>query len=424
MELLAWLRSSVRRTGSRLVVCAVASVGLAVVVGVLGWAAADHRQDRLDDALDRQGQLTTAALAVYQAMADADTSSLNAVIVDPQRAVELRQRFRADVFAAAEALRVAATRSQDPDSLPTKQIRELTGMLPEYSRLAEAGWTNSDVRNPVGTSYLSAASSFVRIRILPLAGDLHARQTEALIQAQRDAGSPPWATFVVGAVLVVVLVLVQRFLTRRTRRRVNFGLAAATALTLVAVVSLGVVVQVVHGLCATGEREWDDLVAPLVKARNLAREADAAEARILIFPKVGDIGALGHTLDEIEHEIDAAGADPTATRRALDAVRSWREQDRRLLAQADPATQGAPPVFTEVAGMIAQVPQGQPSTYPQQLDAVLNDLIEAHSAAAGTAVRDARATLAHWDGAVLLLMVAAAAAAMLGMRPRMREYRQ
>ncbi|GLZ40689.1 hypothetical protein [Actinokineospora sp. NBRC 105648] len=424
MALTGRLRSAVRRTAGRFTLFAVVAAVLAVAVAVFGWLAVDYRQDRLTDAVDRQGELTTAALDAYRAMADADASSLNAVIVGPERAVVLRQRFRQDVFAAADALRVAAVRSQDAGSVATTQIRELTGLLPEYARLVETGWTNSDARHPVGTSYLANASYLVRTKLLPMAGELHTQQTEALIKAQQDAGSTPWFPLVLGIAALVVLVVVQRDVTRRTRRRVNYGLAAATALTLVVVVSLAVVVQVVSAKGSDSERELHDVVAPLARARNLGRESDGAEARILIFPKVGDIGELVRNLDEIEALVARAGAEPDRTEAALSALRAWRAHDQGLFEQAAPNPQTKPLLFTEVAAVITDPPPGESRTDAQRLDDALNTLIESHTAAAGDSTRSAKRTLANWDGVVLLLMFGAAVAAVLGLRPRIREYQK
>ncbi|MEU4805382.1 hypothetical protein [Actinosynnema sp. NPDC023587] len=411
---LSRLRTSSRRTEHRLSTFAALIAALGLLTGLVGWAALDFRQERVAEAADRRTELTAKALDVYRAMADADAASLNAVLVDPQRAAPLRNGFRANIGAATDALRVASARNADTEDTAAGLIRDLSDLLPRYAALVEVGWVESRAGHPVGTSYLSNASYLVREKILRKAKELHVDQTDALVRAQRDAGAPPWALIVLGAVLLVVLVGAQVFVRRRTRRRLNRGLALATALTLVSLVGGGVVTAIAAARGGEAARETA-LVQALAEARNLGREADEAEARIIIFPKVGDLAALGRTFELIRDAVRRGGGD----RAALSEVDAWVEHDQALLAQA---RGGRPPAFTEAVRLITDPPAGARQTHGERLDARLSTLIDEHARAADDATGGARSALAGWDVVVPLLMAAAVVSALFGLGVRIREY--
>ncbi|MFD7656319.1 hypothetical protein ACFV4N_20305 [Actinosynnema sp. NPDC059797] len=407
----------VKRTEHGFLAFAVLIAVLGLLTGLLGWAALDLRQRRAADAADQRAELTAKALDVYRAMADADAHSLNAVLVNAERATPLRQRFRDDVSAATEALHVASARSAGTGDEAAGQVRELSGLLPRYARLVEIGWTESDAGRPVGISYLSNASSLVRTRILAVAKLLHEQQAAAVVRAQRDAGAVPWPFLVAGVATLAALVAAQVHVTRRTRRRVNPGLVLATALTFVALLGATVVVVFVDGRGEVGRRELA-VVGSLAEARNLGREADEAEARILIFPAAGDVSGLAQKFTEIERHLTAAGGDKAA----LDALQAWREHDVPLLlpARGDPGAE--PPPFTELVKTIIDPAPDHTDTFGQQLDSRLTRLIDEHRDRATDSTGSAKATLANWDAAVLLLVVAAVLSALFGLGVRIREY--
>jgi hypothetical protein len=416
-EFVAYLR----RTEGRLAALAVLSAASAILVGVLGVLSVQSRLALLDDAVERRGALTAAALDVYRTFADADASSLDAVLVEPARATDLQRRHREDVFDAADALREAAAR--DPGGATADRIRQLADLVPDYVRLVETGWTDSHANLPVGTSYLAQASSLVRGTILTTAADLYRDQTTTLAAAQRDAGQPAWVTFAAGALALVVLVATQRFVFRRTRRRFNPSLAAATLLTAMALVWFGIALAVVAGDADDSAGTRGDLVAPLAQARNLGREADGDEARMLIFPRLGDVGRLRDNLDRIERLIGQARgkARPGAERDQIDqaaaALRSWRASDRILLDQPNP-----PPTYREVADLITGIPPNAKASYPAQLDQHLTAAIDSYAEQASAATASARRALTGLDVIIGGLTVVAAGAAVAGLRPRIAEY--
>jgi hypothetical protein len=410
----------VRRTEGRLAATAAVTAAAAILMGVLGVLAVQDRQALLDDAVERRAALTGAALDVYRAFADADATSLDAVLVNPQRAVQLQRRHRDSIRTATDALREAAAR--DPGGAPAEHVRQLTALVPEYVRLVETGWTNSRAKQPVGTSYLSQASALVRGTILPQAKQLSDEQTGALAAAQREAGRPAWPTLAAGVVAFAVLVAAQRLLFRRTRRRFNPGLAAATALITIAVTWLATALAIVAGHADDSVRTRQDLVAPLAEARNLGREADGDEARMLIFPRLGDVQRLDDNLARIEQHLGRArgAAGPGAERDRIDqaasALRSWRETDGPLLARPNP-----PPTYLSIVARITP-PSDSQASHAGQLDEHLTAVIGRHAEQAAAATASARQAVAGLDVIIAGLTLAAAAAAVAGLWPRIAEY--
>jgi hypothetical protein len=388
----------------------------AMLVGVLGVLAVHDRQALLDDAVERRGALTAAALDVYRTFADADASSLDVVLVDSQRAAVLQQQHRENVFDAADALREAAARG--PEGASADRVQQLADLVPEYVRLVETGWSNSRGHQPVGTSYLAQASSLVRGTILTTAEELYQEQRAALATAQREAGRPAWLTFAAGALALAILVAAQRFLSRRTRRRFNLGLAAATVLTAIALVWLGAALAVVASNADDSARTWEDLVTPLAQARNIGREADGDEARMLIFPRLGDIGRLGNNLAEIERLIGearhraGAGEERDLIEQASNSLQGWRYTAQPLLDPPNP-----PPSYQEIVARI--VPN---QSYAGQVDQHLTAAIGQYTEQADASTASARQALANLEVIIAGLTVAAAAAAVAGLWPRIAEY--
>ena len=417
-----------RRTEGKLAGWAAGAVVVSLLLGVLAFLDMHSRQGQLDDAVERRASLTAAALDIYRRFADADASSLDAVLVDPERAAVLRQRHREAVFDAIGALREAAAR--DPGGSSADRVKQLTDLVPEYVRLVETGWLNTLAGQPVGTSYLAQASFLVRDRILTTAQDLYREQTNMLAAAQRAAGHPAWPTFTAGVLAVVVLVAAQRFVTRRTRRRVNLGLAAATLLTLIAMAWPATVLVVVADQADDSATVRDDVVAPLAEARNLGRAADGDEARLLIFPRLGDINRLRTNLDSIEKYINDARkhADQDGVRdeidEAADALRSWREADKELLQDEQDEQDEPRPILTyrEVAELITGIPENSTESYATQLDQHLTSAIDQYTDRAATDTASARETLAGLDAVLACLAVLAGGAAVAGLWPRIAEY--
>lgn len=413
------LRAYLRRTEGRLTLLAAVMTLSALVLGAVGMVNIQHRQDLLDDAVDRRGALTSAALDIYRTFADADATSLNAVLVDERRAPALQQDFREDVFDAVDALREAVAR--DPEGSSTEHVRRLTDLVPQYVQLVETGWAASRNDQPVGTNYLAQGSHLVRNTILKDADELHDQQIAALTRAQREASGHDWATYALGAVVLSLLFFAQRFLFRRTRRKFNIGLLAATALTLVPLLWLPIALAISSSHAEDSVVEREQVVAPLAEARNLGRFADGVEARMMIYPAVGDETALSQALQRILTLVGEAerhsrpGPEQERIDRAQEALKAWSEADSRLVESQDP-----PLNYPTRVALVLETGNTTPNA--QQVDEHLTAAIDGYTRSSARSTLDARGPLDGLDVGFALLMVGAALSAVAGLWPRIMEY--
>ncbi|WP_424187109.1 hypothetical protein ACOBQX_04555 [Actinokineospora sp. G85] len=412
-----------RRTGlvfARITVAGVVGALLVGAVGVLGLGA---RQEALGSAIADRGTLSAAVLDVYRALADAEAASLNALLVDPQRAAEAKARFREDLFEVHGALRRAESAAVGcAQACPGAQVETLVDLLPEYSRLVEAGWAGSAAGNPVGTSYLAQASFLMQATLLPAAERANQEQRTAMVDGLEDGVAHPWALYALLAAAVAGLVWAQRVVRERTRRRNNRGLLAATAV----VVLLGAVVLAVTAVASsrvgTSTALLAEVVVPLSEARNEARKADGQEARIVAFPALGDREGLAELFRTTGERLAAADPHVEAGHDALGTAREALEQWRRT---AEPMTQPLDPSLDhkEMTAIIVNPRAGLSTTDDVAFDAAVSAVIDHHrtlsTAAAGSAWR--------WTAPLAWVLAAgallAAGAVYWGMRPRLEEYR-
>ncbi|MGW4113719.1 hypothetical protein ACWEFJ_22860 [Actinosynnema sp. NPDC004786] len=409
------LRAYLGRTEGKLTMIAALTSVSALLLGLIGLLVLQGKQDLLDDAVERRGVLTSAALDIYRAFADADATSLDAVLVDQQRSPQLQQEFRENVFDALDALRVAAER--DGGGSAAERVRRLTDLVPQYVQFVETGWSAGREGHPVATSYLSQASSLAHQRILPDAKALYDDQIAELTEAQRDASSQSWPLWLLGVAVLGVLHWSNRFLFKRTKRRYNTGLVTAAVLTGVALLVTAIPLLVSGGHAADSIRQREEVVAPLAQARNVGRSADGREARLLIYPSVGDKEALRNDLAEIARLIAEAGRSATDRERidqAAEQARKWADADAVLIATDSRMT------YPETGSLVTPPEQGKSTA--EQVDEHLTAAISAYTTASADATAAARAWLGGLDVVFALLMAGAAVAALAGLRPRIAEY--
>ncbi|PPK66392.1 hypothetical protein V5P93_002579 [Actinokineospora auranticolor] len=417
-----------RRTEGKLTLVVVGVLVCAVVAGLTGALSAHDRADLLDDMAYRRGGLNTAAGEVYRALADADATAFSVVLVTGERVAVQRQAFRDDVVAATAALDYAAkvvpevtpvTRLNQLTSqgfrgqlataalTPSEALAVLSSLLPIYTGMVESGWVYTSRVDPVGTSYLNEASLMVRGTMLEIAKRL------------RDAEPPsgvndfPWFATTVGLLVLAVLLWCQRFLARRTRRRFNAGMVAATALTAVAFGWLLIASTVAAAHATASAQRSARLLEPLTEVRAEARGLDGDEARALIFPLIGDTVTLTAKLDAIDNKLNQVrGGDLDAgTARTLEGaartVTDWRRSIERDFSPDRPG-------YGEIAADI---------TAHEELKETLDAVIAQAGADVDGSILDARTAVSGTGAGVVVLMALAALAGVAGLWPRIAEYR-
>jgi hypothetical protein len=396
-----------------------------VVFGAIAIGAARHRQDAADTVGLDATPLLLAAEELYIALADADATGSTAFLAGGYEAPALHARYLGDVDDAGRLLIDIA--AQDGLSSEARAAAaELAAQLPEYTRRVEAARTNNRLDNPVGAAYLQWASDQMTDEMLPAARGIYEEAARRLDRGYRagTSGGPVVGVLVAALLVLALLVATQVFVTRRTRRLLNVGLLAATALVVAllgwAVASFSAQQQALD----RSERDGSDLLLALSTMRILALRSLSDENLHLI--ERGTDPTHREDADEITASISgplmeqARGSAPDDATRL--EIRRIEGLHRRLVA-----------VHEQVRGLFGR----DSYEYQAAVDVAVTDLASAArdvDAALATEISAARARLD--DGAddareglralpVVLLagIVVAIAATVIGLQRRLREYR-
>src|SRR5262249_6221749 len=252
---------------------------LAGLVAVVGAA---QRADRIDSVTHRTGPLAVQAQQLYRSLSDADATAAAGVLSSGAEPQELRDRYQRDIPDRSAS---HATPASPGSSGPVARI---AAALPVYTGLVETARAQNRLNLPVGAAYLREASALMRGELLPAAAELYRSETAQLDRDLSAGSSFPWLTVPLILVLLAGLVLAQRYLTRRTQRLVNRGLAAATLATVVMLLWVAVSWLDVSSQLGSSRDEGSAQVNLIAQARIAALQARADEALTLVARGSGD----------------------------------------------------------------------------------------------------------------------------------------
>jgi hypothetical protein len=401
-----------RATPGRMALVAVVLVAALLAVGVTASTTVSDRQRRLETLRSHTEPLADAAQRIYGALSFANTSAATAFLSGGVEPNDVRDRYDAAIGQASAGLVTASNGVSPNDINSLTLLTDVSNQLTVYTQIVATARANNRAGRPIGVAYLSESSALMQQYILPSAERVYRAQSSSVIASERSAG--PSRVVIAAEVLVLVLLLLaQVSLARRSHRRLNPGLVLASALMAVLVVWL-TVAGLVSAHATNGARtDGGEPLEMAVIARILVQQARADE--ILGLLKRGSdtlsdmrfderTAQLGWLLDE--HQVDGAA----------DALGGWvssHEEIRRKLAAGD----------YPGAVAIARDDGPQHSTVQfARLDSALRDDI--------TRLRDRqRDGIAHAYTALSLLPAGAAAIGVLaalavaaGIAPRLSEY--
>jgi uncharacterized membrane protein (DUF485 family) len=426
------LRRTAGSTPGRLGLAMVGLVVLSLLTGVIGLLTVQGKASTLNDLTTRREPFSAAAQQMYRSLSDADATMAGAFLTSAVTTPALRERYQTDIQQAGAALAVAATDVEGVTEA-AKPLAQLSTGIPVYTGLVERASTNNAQGFPIGSAYLREADHLMQANLLPAAQALYAVDTQRVEQAQDDATSFPWAAAVLVIVLLVALIVTQRFVRRRTNRVINVGLLVATVAVVVAVLwsATGLVLETVHVAHArsAGSAPADSLA----QARTKALQARTDEMLTLVARggqdynqpfvtltaaiggKDGSGGLLGQVRGGSSDSVLNGQVDQAST-----AAKSWFA----LHDQARSANQ-AGDYPTAVSITLGTAGAGRPDE-ATQFDKVDNALAKAINQAR-TVFADQTGTAGAWLTAlpvgVLVLLVLAAAGAAIGLWQRLKEYR-
>ena len=402
------------------------SIGVVLSALVIASAFAtsttiNDRQAALTTVLNHTEPLAFAAGQLYTTLSVADAAAATAFIAGAEPR-DVRQRYEQAITDAS----VAVTRASSglTDEPMVQLLGRVNAELSVYTGLVETARTNNRAGNPVGSSYLSEASALMQTRILPDAQRLY-EETSLRVNAETTA-----STRIPGPVILVVLatllfgIFANRWLARRTRRRINIGFIAGGLAVLIMLVWVGTALII----STADSRSAKDTAAESLKTvTNLAITAQQARAdETLSLIRRGDenvrkqsyyqrIDVMQQQLSDYLARDDVIDKADLADAEAL--LKRWRAADDRINAYIAVGNYQA---ATQVA-----LGTGEDDSTPafNKLDDALGKGIEESRGQLRSDIVNAHRVLSGATVGAAVLSVVAALAVALGLWPRLSEYR-
>lgn len=408
-------------TPGRILTIGVVLSALVIACAFATSTTINDRQEALTTVLDHSEPLAFAAGQLYTTLSVADAAAATAFIAgaEPQ---DVRQRYEQAITDAS----VAVTRASA--GLTTEPMIEMLGRvnaeLAVYTGLVETARTNNRAGNPVGSSYLSEASALMQSKILPDAQRLY-EATSARVDAETTA-----STRIPAPVILVVLATVMfglfanRWLTKRTRRRVNIGFVAGGLAVLIMVVWVGTALVISTSDSRSAKNTAAQSLKTVTTMAITAQQARADETIALVRRGDEDVRKQSYyqRIDSMQQQLNTFlnannGIDKQDLSGAGDLLRKWRASNDRINAYISVGDYQA---ATQVA-----LGTGEDNSTPafSSLDAALAKAIEESRGQLRTDIVNARRVLSGATVGAAALSVLAAFAVALGLWPRLSEYR-
>ncbi len=401
---------------------------LGVILAILGVLTAfatsttiNHRQHALSTVLNHTEPLAFAAGRLYTTLSVADAAAATAFIARAEPRT-VRQRYEQAITDAA----VAVTRASSglTDEPLVQRLGRINAELAVYTGLIEIARTNNRAGNPVGSSYLSEASTLMQVQILPDAQYLY-RATSKRVDDETTASTQiPAPVILVIAATVGFGAFAHRWLARRTKRRINPGLVVGALAILVMVVWVGTALAI----STTSSRNAKDTDAESLKTITdlaiTAQQARAEETLSLI--RRGDEEARKQTfyqrIDDMQKKLDRYLSRNDAVDRddlqgADLLLARWRQADERINAYI---AVGDYQAATQVA-----LGNGEDDSTPafDRLDQALVKTMDQSRNQLREDILNARRGLSGATLGGVVLSLGGAVAVALGLWPRLNEYR-
>ena len=229
-----------RHTPATLLTLLFALVLLSLAWSALGGWVADEHSSAASAMVTVDEPLSLDAQLLYQHVADADVTATTMFLASSQPPLASTQHYLADIDAAdAELSALQGAGGQDPAE--SAALSTLARDLPVYSGYVAEARSDYGLGYPVtGGSFLQVASEEAHLDLLRAAKTVFDQRNDALGAASGQAtGLPLVIVAVVLAIVIgVVLYRAQRWLTARTNRVLNPGLALASLILVVSAVWL------------------------------------------------------------------------------------------------------------------------------------------------------------------------------------------
>ena len=238
--------------------------------------------------------------------------------------------------------RSALTRASSglTDEPMVQLLGRINAQLAVYTGLIETARTNNRAGNPVGSSYLSEASSLMQQQILPNAQRLY-EETSARVDAEThcvDADSRRRCILVVLATLLFGA-FANRWLARRTRRRVNIGFVAGGLAVLIMLIWVGTALTISTADSRSAKSTAAESLKTVTNLAITAQQARADETLALIRRGDEDVRKQSYyqRIDTMQQQLsDYLGRNDAIDKGDLNDAEQlltrWRQADDRINA--------------------------------------------------------------------------------------------
>lgn len=215
--------------------------------GVIAALTVSQHASAAGEVVSTSEPLSLAAQQMYQSLADADVTATTAFLAYPPTSstvepLSLRLRYQSDIASAGAdlaALRGAAGAAGSGQI--AANLAAISAGLPVFTQYVAQARTWSSFGFPLtGGSLIQDASAEMHLVLLPAANAIYTSENAVLTSTSAQATGLPLIVVAVALAIVIGYVLLrsQRWLTRRTHRRVNPGLLLATVVAAVSTIWL------------------------------------------------------------------------------------------------------------------------------------------------------------------------------------------
>jgi hypothetical protein len=420
-------------TPARLRLLLIALVLLSLAWGAFAAFAASEYSATASGVASVRGPLSLTAEQIYARLSDADDAATTAFLAGGLEPAAVRQRYLADIRAAATGIESATAQSGSGTGPTSADLRTLAAELPVYTGEIETARADNRLALPLGAAYLREASALMRGTLLPAAQDMYTTENASLTASSDRAASVPLigVTIAVGIAIGCVLCWASLWLARRTNRALNAGLVAAG---LVGVASLGWLAAgyaAGHDDLRTAQGQGSAPVAALARVDIAALQAHADESLTLI----DDSGDDSYQQDYLREQkalgpgpgtlltaawtaAQGSPAAPAVTRVVADA-QAWYRHHVTVRTLDDTGTSGH-------AAAVQSVLSADASGSGGQFGVLTTDLAAATAkdqAAFDVRARAAASAFAPLEGEVIVTALIMAAGCAWGLSRRLAEYR-
>ncbi|MBV9795845.1 MAG: hypothetical protein JO016_18115 [Actinobacteria bacterium] len=418
-----------RTTPGRLRVLLTLLIVLTLGWGVIAaWTVALH-QSAASAVVSANEPLSQDAQQVYQSLSDAQVTVSAAFLASPQQPLAARQRYDADIARATAGLKAATAASDNPQL--SQSLATLSGGLPQYTaEVADAELYNS-LGYLAGSSSMQVATEEMQLTLLPAARAVYTRENAELTATSAQATGLPLVviTLLIGLVLLFVLFRVQRWLSRRTHRIVNWGLLLASAATAASVLWLVVSFALArvdlgralaHGSqpaatlaeagIAAQRARGDEILNLISHSGDTAFQADFKTAQGQLGPGTGSL--LTSALDQ-----SRGGTGTGRIQAAAQEATAWYAVNRKVHTLD---TQNATAAETQ---LVTGTGAGTAATLFGQIDGNLAAAIADDEATFRSSATTGRDAFTGLEAGVIVLAVVMVIGCVWGINRRLAEYR-